>query len=119
MTLAQDICFTNAISICKQVGLGALGVVTEVTIKCVKRHRLLESTSVMTRAEVKSNHRALLRNNKHIRCGARVSSVGDKYHLDTCKVAGSIESEIASLCIPAELSVQFCHVSTLTPPTPS
>lgn len=53
--------------LCEQVGLGALGVVTEVTIKCVKRHQLLESTSVMTRAEVKSNHHALLRNNKHIR----------------------------------------------------
>eukprot|EP00903_Cladosiphon_okamuranus_P019157 g17620.t1 len=50
-----------------KVGLGALGIVTEVTIQCVKRHRLLESTSVMTRAEVKANHHALLRNNKHIR----------------------------------------------------
>lgn len=51
----------------KQVGLGALGVVTEVTIQCVKRHQLLETTSVMTRAEVKANHRSLLQNNKHIR----------------------------------------------------
>eukprot|EP00752_Nemacystus_decipiens_P007727 g6908.t2 len=50
-----------------KVGLGALGVVTEVTIQCVKRHQLLETTSVMTRAEVKANHHALLRNNKHIR----------------------------------------------------
>ncbi|CAM9159735.1 unnamed protein product, partial [Ascophyllum nodosum] len=52
--------------LCK-VGLGAMGVVTEVTIKCVMRHKLLETTSVMTRAEVKANHHALLRNNKHIR----------------------------------------------------
>lgn len=49
------------------MGLGALGVVTEVTIKCVERHKLLESTSVMTRAEVKRNHQSLLQNNKHIR----------------------------------------------------
>eukprot|EP00904_Undaria_pinnatifida_P005032 jgi/Undpi1/1659/HiC_scaffold_11.g05049.m1 len=50
-----------------KVGLGALGVVTEVTIQCVERHQLLESTSVMTRAEVKENHESLLQNNKHVR----------------------------------------------------
>ncbi|CAM9823767.1 unnamed protein product, partial [Ectocarpus sp. 8 AP-2014] len=50
-----------------KVGLGAFGVVTEVTIKCVERHQLVESTAVMTRAEVKANHDALLRSNKHIR----------------------------------------------------
>lgn len=41
--------------------------VTEVTIKCVERHQLVESTSVMTRAEVKANHQSLLQNNKHVR----------------------------------------------------
>lgn len=50
-----------------QVGLGAVGVVTEVTIKCVPRHELLESTSVMTRAEVKAKHHSLLQHNKHVR----------------------------------------------------
>lgn len=50
-----------------KVGLGALGVVTEVTIKCVERHQLVESTSVMTRAELKANHQSLLQNNKHVR----------------------------------------------------
>lgn len=51
----------------EQVGLGALGVVTEVTITCVRRHQLLERTSVMTRAEVRAKHHSLLKNNKHLR----------------------------------------------------
>ncbi|CAM9162976.1 unnamed protein product [Discosporangium mesarthrocarpum] len=50
-----------------KVGLGALGVVTEVTIKCVPRHHLVETTSVMTRDEVHACHHSLLRENKHLR----------------------------------------------------
>lgn len=50
-----------------QVGIGALGVVTEVTIKCVQRHQLLETTSVMTRAQVRAHHQSLLQDNKHVR----------------------------------------------------
>eukprot|EP00611_Tribonema_gayanum_P025442 TRINITY_DN5785_c0_g1_i1.p1 TRINITY_DN5785_c0_g1~~TRINITY_DN5785_c0_g1_i1.p1 ORF type:complete len:585 (+),score=155.44 TRINITY_DN5785_c0_g1_i1:226-1755(+) len=50
-----------------KVGLGALGVVTEVTIQCVPRHLLTEKTWVLTRAEVKAQHRRLLKENRHIR----------------------------------------------------
>ena len=52
-----------------------MGVVTEVTIKCVERHKLEETTSVMTREEVKANHYALLRDKKHVRSGT------EKVHL--------------------------------------
>lgn len=52
---------------CWQVGMGALGVVAEVTIKCVQRHQLLETTSVMTRAQVRARHHSLLQDNKHVR----------------------------------------------------
>uniref|UniRef100_UPI00315B4042 L-galactono-1,4-lactone dehydrogenase n=1 Tax=synthetic construct TaxID=32630 RepID=UPI00315B4042 len=48
-------------------GLGALGVVTEVTLQCVPRHKLLEHTFVATMKEVKKNHEKLLRENKHVR----------------------------------------------------
>jgi L-galactono-1,4-lactone dehydrogenase len=37
-------------------GLGALGVVAEVTLQCVPAHRLLESTWVSNMAEIKKNH---------------------------------------------------------------
>ncbi|CAM9287925.1 unnamed protein product [Choristocarpus tenellus] len=50
-----------------KVGLGALGVVTEVTIQCVPRHLLVETTSVMTRDQVRNKHHSLLRENQHIR----------------------------------------------------
>ena len=40
-----------------KVGLGALGVVTEVTLQCVDAHKLLEKTFVATRDEVRRNHK--------------------------------------------------------------
>ena len=40
-----------------KVGLGAMGVVTEVTLQCVDAHKLLEKTFVVTRAEVRQNHK--------------------------------------------------------------
>lgn len=40
-----------------KVGLGAMGVVTEVTLQCVDAHKLLEKTFVVTRDEVKQNHK--------------------------------------------------------------
>lgn len=49
-----------------KVGLGALGVVSEVTIQCVPAHRLLERTYVQTRAEVAASHLDNLQN-KHMR----------------------------------------------------
>ena len=39
-----------------RVGLGALGVVTQVTLQCVPRHQLVETTFTATVAEVKKNH---------------------------------------------------------------
>jgi len=50
-----------------RVGLGALGVVTEVTLQCVPAHRLLERTFVATRSEVTSHHARWLREHRHLR----------------------------------------------------
>ena len=41
----------------QQVGLGVLGVVTEVTLRCVPKHDLIEHTYVATRNHVKEHHR--------------------------------------------------------------
>ncbi len=43
------------------------GVLTEVTIKCVPRHKLLERTAVLSREEVRSRHKRLLKRYKHLR----------------------------------------------------
>lgn len=50
-----------------KVGLGCLGVVTEVTLQCVPAHELVEHTFVLTSAELRRQHAGLLRNNKHVR----------------------------------------------------
>ncbi|KAK9839195.1 hypothetical protein WJX81_000695 [Elliptochloris bilobata] len=50
-----------------RVGLGALGVVAEVTLQCVPAHQLLEHTFVSTLKEVKRKHARWLRDNQHIR----------------------------------------------------
>jgi len=50
-----------------RVGLGSLGVVTELTIKCVPRQFLVEKTFTATPAEVKKNHATWLKNSKHLR----------------------------------------------------
>ena len=50
-----------------KVGLGALGVVSEVTLQCVPQHRLLEHTFVTTPAAIKKNHARWLKENKHLR----------------------------------------------------
>lgn len=39
-----------------KVGLGSMGVVTEVTLQCVSAHRLLEETTIATRRQVVRNH---------------------------------------------------------------
>ncbi len=43
------------------------GILTEVTIQCVPRHKLLERTAVLSREEVRSRHNRLLRRYKHLR----------------------------------------------------
>lgn len=50
-----------------KVGLGCLGVVSEVTMQCVPAHNLLEHTYVLSRAEAKSQINQLLKQHKHIR----------------------------------------------------
>jgi len=50
-----------------KVGLGCLGVVSEVTMKVVPAHDLLEHTYVLTRSEAKSQLNDLLKNHKHVR----------------------------------------------------
>ena len=50
-----------------RVGLGSLGVVTEVTLQCVPAHELVEHTYVATKEQVRREHAQLLRSNKHLR----------------------------------------------------
>ena len=50
-----------------KVGLGCLGVVTEVTLQCVPAHKLVERTFVASVKEVKRNHAKWLQTNKHLR----------------------------------------------------
>ena len=50
-----------------KVGLGALGVVVEVTLQCVQAHELLEHTFVRDHAWVKAHHKQTLQQNKHVR----------------------------------------------------
>lgn len=48
-------------------GIGALGVVTKLTIQCVPMHRLAEKTSAMTLAEVRQHHARWLQEYQHLR----------------------------------------------------
>jgi len=50
-----------------QVGLGAFGILSEVTLQCTDWHLLEEKVVVMTRQEIKNNHRRLLQDNKHLK----------------------------------------------------
>jgi len=50
-----------------RVGLGALGIVAEVTLRCVPAHQLHERTWVSTMADVEKQHAELVTNNRHIR----------------------------------------------------
>jgi L-galactono-1,4-lactone dehydrogenase len=50
-----------------KVGLGCLGVVVEVTMKCVPAHKLVEHTFVLTRKEAKEQLQELLKKHKHMR----------------------------------------------------
>ncbi|EGZ23779.1 hypothetical protein PHYSODRAFT_485337 [Phytophthora sojae] len=48
-------------------GLGALGVVTKVTLQCVPMHKLIEKTTVMTVDEIRPNHSRWLAEYQHLR----------------------------------------------------
>ncbi|KAK9794590.1 hypothetical protein WJX73_001185 [Symbiochloris irregularis] len=50
-----------------RVGLGALGMVADVTLQCVPVHRLLEHTYVASVKEVRRKHHKWLRSNRHLR----------------------------------------------------
>ena len=50
-----------------RLGLGGLGILSEVTMRVIPAHRLVEQTSVITRAEAKSRLPTLLKRHKHIR----------------------------------------------------
>jgi len=48
-------------------GLGALGVVAEVTLQCASAHKLLEKSFVTNMKQVQKNHKKWLLENKHLR----------------------------------------------------
>lgn len=50
-----------------KVGLGCLGVVSEITMQCIPAHNLVEHTYVLTRSEAKKQINSLLKKHKHIR----------------------------------------------------
>ena len=50
-----------------KVGLGSLGVVTEVSLQCIPAHNLVEHTFVLNRKEAKSQLNTLLKRHKHVR----------------------------------------------------
>jgi L-galactono-1,4-lactone dehydrogenase len=50
-----------------RVGLGGLGIVTELTLQCVPNHKLVEKTWTATREEAKRNFGKWLRDYQHMR----------------------------------------------------
>ncbi|KAJ8433158.1 hypothetical protein Cgig2_007122 [Carnegiea gigantea] len=50
-----------------RVGLGGLGVVSEVTLQCVDRQELVEHTYISNMNDIKKNHKKLLSENKHVK----------------------------------------------------
>mmetsp|Transcript_627 Transcript_627/g.1021 ORF Transcript_627/g.1021 Transcript_627/m.1021 type:complete len:387 (+) Transcript_627:1071-2231(+) len=50
-----------------RLGLGGLGILSEVTLKVIPAHRLVEQTIVLTRSEAKEKLSTLLKRHKHVR----------------------------------------------------
>lgn len=50
-----------------KVGLGCIGVVVEITMKCIPAHSLVEHTFVLTREQAKDQLNELLKKHKHMR----------------------------------------------------
>lgn len=50
-----------------RLGLGGLGILSEVTLRCVPSHRLVERTTVATRADAKEKLPTLLKRHRHVR----------------------------------------------------
>ena len=63
---AQDE-FKSSLFPLAKVGLGCLGVVSEITMQCIPAHNLVEHTYVLTRSEAKKQINTLLKKHKHIR----------------------------------------------------
>ena len=49
------------------MSFGSLGVLTQATLRVVRRHQLIERTFTASPAEVKRNHVRWLQENKHIK----------------------------------------------------
>ena len=58
---------TNPLFDVAKVGLGSLGIVTEVTLKCIPAHKLVEHTFVLTRKKAYEQINTLLKSHKHVR----------------------------------------------------
>lgn len=76
-----------------KVGLGCLGVVTEVTLQCVPAHKLVEKTFVTNVREVKKHHVSWLKDNKHLRYMWIPNT--DKIVVVQCNPEGSPQAELA------------------------
>lgn len=50
-----------------KVGLGCLGIVSEVTMRCIPAHNLVEHTFVLTRSQARDQLDTLLKQHKHVR----------------------------------------------------
>ncbi|RHY34915.1 hypothetical protein DYB32_000588 [Aphanomyces invadans] len=48
-------------------GLGALGIVTQLTLQCVPRHYLVEHTELISTSQLRQVHLDLLKSNQHVR----------------------------------------------------
>ncbi|KAK4533236.1 hypothetical protein CCYA_CCYA16G4118 [Cyanidiococcus yangmingshanensis] len=52
---------------CLRVGLGAFGVVTEVTLQAIPAHKLVECTKVLSHDELRRKHQELIQKHQHLR----------------------------------------------------
>lgn len=60
-------CYNNTLFDLVKVGLGSLGIVTEVTLKCIPAHTLVEHTFLLTRKQARDQINGLLKSHKHVR----------------------------------------------------
>lgn len=67
ITLSNDPHATNPLFDLAKVGLGSLGIVTEVTLKCIPAHNLVEHTFLLTRKQARDQINSLLKRHKHVR----------------------------------------------------
>lgn len=59
--------YNNTLFDLVKVGLGSLGIVTEVTLKCIPAHNLVEQTFVLTRKQAQEQINGLLQRHRHVR----------------------------------------------------